>query len=91
MKTQPVWYCPCVGIASLGTGAVAHLYGKKFRSEVRARSEANRLFRVMNRARLDGIWFVGVGRSFNRDARPSSVAWAKSGDSTIPDLPPVKS
>jgi len=89
MKTQPVWFCACVGINMPGALA-SYLYGKKFRSEVRARSEANRLFRAMNRSRLDGNWTIGIGRSFNRDARPSSVAWAPSGDPTIPDLPEVK-
>jgi len=90
MKTQPVWFCPCVAFCSSGSSCSNYLYGKKFKSEVRARSEANRLFRAMNRARLDGGWTIGVGRSFNRDARPSSIAWAPSGDPTIPDLPEVK-
>lgn len=90
MTQQPVWFCPCFAMLPGRGGAAVLSYGKKFKSEEKARDAAARIAAVFNRARMDGDWAIGVGRSFNRDARPSSVAWASTGETTIPDLPPVK-
>lgn len=86
---QPVWYCACFSIAQPGV-ALTVSYGRKVRSEEQARTSALRLQRAFAVARMDASWAVGIGRTFNRDARPAAIVWARAMEREIPSLPPVK-
>jgi len=88
IKGPVAWFRPMVRIDLGGHGTTQ--IGSPFKNEEKARAHTTRIGKALLSAGIGGAWMVGIGRSYNRNAVPSTVAWADPHGTKPPPLPEPK-